>query len=127
MRRADRNMLVWMFTPAARDVFVEWESEAAAQLARFRGAAARHPGDPRFTELIERLHATSAEVREWWPRQEVAQLGSGRKRLRHPSLGEIELRHVVLQVADEPEQKLVTFAPAAADEPRIAELASTFV
>lgn len=124
---ADRNMLVWMFTPAARDAFVEWESEAAAQLARFRGAAARHPGDPRFTELIERLHATSAEVREWWPRQEVAQLGSGRKRLRHPSLGEIELRHVVLQVADEPEQKLVTFAPAAADEPRIAELASTFV
>jgi hypothetical protein len=93
---------------------------AARALSRRRRAPTALHG------LIERLRH-EREVREWWPRQEVAQLGSGRKRLRHPSLGEIELRHVVLQVADEPEQKLVTFAPAAADEPRIAELASTFV
>lgn len=121
----ERNILAWMFTPPARAVFVDWEHEASAQLARFRGAAARHPGDPAFADLIERLHATSPEVRAWWPRQDVAPLGSGRKRLRHPALGEIELRHVVLQVADEPEQKLVTFAPSAGDERRIAELAAT--
>ncbi len=121
----ERNLLAWMFTPAAQEVFVEWESEARAQLARFRGAAARHPGDPAFADLIERLHATSPDVRAWWPRQDVAPLGSGRKRLRHPQLGEIELRHVVLQVADEPEQKLVTFAPDPAQEARMAELAAT--
>jgi transcriptional regulator with XRE-family HTH domain len=122
---AERNLLAWMFTAPAREVFVDWEREASAQLARFRGAAARHPGDPAFADLIERLHASSPEVRAWWPRQDVAPLGSGRKRLRHPELGEIELRHVVLQVADEPEHKVVTFAPTPRDEVRIAELAAT--
>jgi len=33
----DRNIVWWMFTdPAARDVLVEWEQEAAALLGRFR-------------------------------------------------------------------------------------------
>ncbi len=118
---ADRNLLVWMLAaPAAREVFVEWEVEAAAQLARFRAAAARHPADPQFTQLVERLHAISPEVRSWWPRHDVAALASGHKRLRHPELGELLLRHVVLQVADEPEQKLVTFAPTPADQVRLA-------
>jgi len=58
--------------PNARNVFVEWEREATALVARY--------------------------------------------------LGELELRHVVLQVADEPEQKLVPFAPADEDQARIAEL-----
>src|SRR5262245_24861910 len=103
------NLLLWMFTPDARAVFVEWAQEAAAQLARFRGAAARYPGDPQFADVTERLLATGPEARAWWARHDVARLASGRKRLRHPALGELELHHVVLQVADEPEQKLVTF------------------
>jgi len=118
-----RNMVWWTFTdPAARTVFVDWEIEASALLARFRTAAARHPDEPTFVELIERLHAASAEVRAWWPRHEVALLSSGTKRLRHPRLGELELQHVTLQVSDDPEQKLVTFAGSAADQARIAEL-----
>jgi transcriptional regulator with XRE-family HTH domain len=120
---AERNMLVWTFgNPAAREVFVDWEPEARALLARFRFAAARYPDDPQFQDLIDRLHALSHEVREWWPAHEVAPLTSGTKRLRHPTLGELELEHVVLQVADEPEQKLVTFKPSARDRSRIAAL-----
>lgn len=119
----DRNMLMWTFTaPAAREVFADWESEAAALLARFRTAAARHLGDPSFTQLIDRLHATSPEVRAWWDRHHVAPLGGGTKRLRHPQLGEIHLQHVVLQVADNPEHKLVTFTPTPHDTQRIATL-----
>jgi len=94
----------------------------AAQLARSRAAAARHPADPQFAAVIERFHAASPEAREWWARHDVAPLSSGRKRLRHPRLGELELRHVVLHVADEPEQKLVTFAPSSLDEERLAAL-----
>ncbi|MBB2744144.1 UNVERIFIED_ORG: transcriptional regulator with XRE-family HTH domain [Microbispora rosea subsp. rosea] len=118
-----RNMLWWMFTdPAARTVFVEWEQEASAQLARYRSAAARHPGDPGFAELTARLKAASPEVRAWWPRHDIAPLSSGTKRLRHPLLGELELRHVVLLTADDVEQKLVAFLAADADQARIAEL-----
>jgi transcriptional regulator with XRE-family HTH domain len=120
---ADRNMVWWMLAdPASRAVFAEWPEEAAAQLARFRAAAARHPDDPVFAALVARLHGASAEVREWWPRHEVAPLGGGSKLLRHPELGELRLRHAVLTVADAPEQKLVTFELDPADLPRVTGL-----
>jgi len=116
-------MLWWMFTdPAARTVLVDWEAEAAALLARYRAAVGRHPDDPAFEELTDRLHAASCEVRAWWPRHDIAHLSSGTKRLRHPDLGELEFQHVVLQVADDPEQKLVTFAASSdEDQTRIAK------
>lgn len=118
-----RNMVWWTFTdPAARTVLVDWETEASALLARFRAAAARHPDEPDFAQLIERLHAASPEVRAWWPRHEVAPLSSGTKKINHSQLGELQLHHVTLQLADDPEQKLVTFAGSAADQTRIAEL-----
>jgi transcriptional regulator with XRE-family HTH domain len=107
----DQNMLKWMFTdPRAREVYVEWHKESAAQLARYRAAVARRPGDRLDQILINELHRDSAEVREWWPRHDVAPLSSGVKLLRHGALGELCLEHVVLQVADQPDQKLVTFS-----------------
>ncbi|WP_037971785.1 helix-turn-helix transcriptional regulator [Streptomyces sp. NRRL WC-3742] len=119
----DRNLLWWMFTdPEARDVMADWPAEASALLGRFRTAAARHPGDPAFNALLERLHTASPVVRQWWPQHPVTPLGSGTKRLRHPVLGELELHHVVLQLADDPEQKLVTFTAGDRDQARIAEL-----
>ena len=118
----ERNLVLWMFSAPARVVFVEWEKETRAQLARFRSAAARDPADPRFAAVIERLLATGPEARAWWARHDVARLASGRKLLRHPKFGELDLRHVVLQVADEPDQKLVTFAPGERDAARLAAL-----
>jgi hypothetical protein len=42
----------------------------------------------------------------------VAAVGSGSKKLCHPRLGPAEYTHVVLQVADQPDQTLVSYAPA---------------
>ena len=118
-----RNMVWWMFTdPGAREVMVEWEKEAHALLGRLRASAARHPGDPGFRELLDRLLEASPEVRAWWPRHEVTPLSSGVKRLRHPELGELVFHHVVLQLADNPEQRLVAFNPTPSDYPRLAAL-----
>jgi len=119
-----RNMLWWTFTdPGAREILVDWAGEACVLLGRFRAAAARHPGDPGFGELLERLHAASPEVRAWWPQHDVVPLAPGTKRLRHPVLGELALDYVVLQFADQPEQKLVTFtATDPADQLRISKL-----
>jgi len=119
----ERNMLWWMFTaPAARTILIEWEAEASALLARFRAAADRHPDDPEFAALIGRLQAGSPEARAWWPRHDVVALSSGTKRLRHPVLGDLELEHVVLQLADDPEQKLVTFTADGTYQQRIEQL-----
>jgi transcriptional regulator with XRE-family HTH domain len=123
--RDDRNLLWWTFTdPAARKVFVDWEHEAAATLARFRAAAARRPGDPDFAELIERLHEASPEVRSWWPRHDVMPVAGGVKRLHHPAIGDVTFEHVVLQVADHPEQTLVSFTSAGVSAQALAALAS---
>ncbi|HEY6499683.1 MAG TPA: helix-turn-helix transcriptional regulator [Streptosporangiaceae bacterium] len=108
-----RNLVLWMFTTRqAREVYLDWEPEAQAMLARFRLAAARHPGDPAFTALIEELQRVSEHVRAWWPRHDVRDVGSGTKKLRHPVLGPTEYAHVVLQVADHPDQTLVTYSVA---------------
>jgi transcriptional regulator with XRE-family HTH domain len=108
-----RNLVRWMFmTDRARDVYLEWEPEARAMLGRFRLAAARHPHDPDFEALIAELHRDSQHVRDWWPGHDVRAVGSGVKKLLHPRLGPVDYSHVVLQVADNPDQTLVTYSPA---------------
>jgi transcriptional regulator with XRE-family HTH domain len=107
----ERNLVRWMFTTdQAREVYLEWEPEARAMLGRFRLAAARHPDDPDVRALIADLQRDSPHVRDWWPRHDVAAIGSGSKKLRHPRFGPVEYSHVVLQVADQPDQTLVTYS-----------------
>jgi transcriptional regulator with XRE-family HTH domain len=108
-----RNLVRWMFTTdRAREVYADWESEAKTMLGRFRLAAARYRGDPEFETLIAELQSESERVQQWWPRHDVAAIGSGSKKLYHSTLGLIDYSHVVLQVADSPEQTLVVFSPA---------------
>jgi transcriptional regulator with XRE-family HTH domain len=109
----ERNLVRWMFTTdRAREVYLDWEPEARAMLGRFRLAAARYRDDPDFTALIAELQRDSQHVRDWWPRHDVIAVGSGSKKLRHPRLGPVSYSHVVLQVADNPDQTLVTYSPA---------------
>ncbi|MET0866262.1 MAG: helix-turn-helix transcriptional regulator [Nakamurella sp.] len=105
------NLLRWMLTSdMARAVYLDWEPEARAMLGRFRIAAARHPGDPDFKALVDELLTGSTEMRSWWPQQDVASPGSGTKKLWHPRLGTINYSHVVLQLADEPDQTMDTYS-----------------
>ena len=123
--RGQRNLVRWMFLSSrAREVYLEWEAEARAMLGRFRLAAARHPADPGFQDLITALRQDSVEVRDWWPRHDVAAVGSGSKKLCHPRLGPVDYTHVVLQVADQPEQTLVSYALAQPGQPADQELNS---
>ena len=64
--------------------------------------------------LIAELRRDSRHVRDWWPRHDVSAIGSGSKKLRHPRLGPVEYSHVVLQIAGQPDQTLVTYSPASA-------------
>ena len=44
--------------------------------------------------------------------------GTGSKKLRHPVLGPLDYTHVVLQVADQPDQSMVTYSAGHAPEHR---------
>lgn len=104
------NLARWLFSrPDARRAFPEWESVAQGVLARLRTATGRHPGDPRYTELVEELRTTSPEARDWWHRHDVRVSTSGRKRVRHPERGILDLSHAAFAVADHPDQTLVVY------------------
>ncbi len=115
----ERNLVRWMFTTdRAREVYLEWELEARAMLGRFRLSVARYPDDPDVRTMIAELQRDSEHVRDWWPRHDVTAIGgSGTKKLRHPRLGPVEYSHVVLQVADHPDQTLVTYSEAGPSGP----------
>lgn len=104
------NVARWLFCdPDAREVLPEWEFVAQDVLARLRAAAGRHPDDPRYTELVEELQAASVDAQSWWPRHDVRASTVGRKRVRHPERGVLDLAHAAFAVADHPEQTLVVY------------------
>lgn len=106
------NMLEWMLlSHRAREVFLEWEREAAAMVARFRMAIARRPPDQSTITLMERLREGSPEFGAWWERRQVRPQGGGHKRLAHPAIGEVDFQYVVLRVAENLDQTLVTLSP----------------
>lgn len=110
---ADRpaNFARWVFLePAARDVLVDWEPEARGLLARLRTLAGRHPGDVRYTRVIDELHAGSPEARAWWPRYDVQARQGGRKRLRCPGRGAVEFSYTAFHLAEHVEQTLVIYS-----------------
>jgi transcriptional regulator with XRE-family HTH domain len=107
-----RNQLWSMFMdPLRRSRATDWEAGARAQLARFRADNARHLGDPDFEELIEDLREGSEEFRCWWKRHEVARSGTGRKELKHPTLGKLWFEHAVFKLEESPEQRLILYSP----------------
>lgn len=111
------NLARWVFTdPVAREVLVDWEQVAADVLARLRGKAGRHRGDPYFEALVAQVRAASPEADAWWPRYDVAVPRAGTKRLRLPRVGEVTRTHTAFTVADHPGLTLAvyTLLPSAA-------------
>ena len=107
MASGEPNFLRWMLlAPAARQVLVDWESEAQDIVARWRGEVAKWPGDARISALVTEFTETSPHFRQWWNDHDVQEHRSRVRRFRHPRLGLRLLRMVVLNGPE--------FAPAAA-------------
>jgi transcriptional regulator with XRE-family HTH domain len=108
------NFVRWVFLePAARDIVADWAPEARGLLARLRMLAGRHPGDPRYTRLIDELTEHSPEFRTWWPQYDVQAQRSGRKRLRHKGTV-TDYAYTAFHLAEQPDQTLVIYRNSAA-------------
>jgi hypothetical protein len=108
-----RNMLWMMFTdPVNRARMVRWESAARAVLSQFRAAAGRHPGDPRFTELVEALSEASPRFRDWWGEHPVRYFRPAVIAVRYPEAGLIQLEMFQLRLVDQPGLVMVMQVPA---------------
>ena len=109
-----------MFTSdRAREVYLDWEPEARAMLGRFRLPRPLSPHAPDFSALIDDLQRISPQVRDWWPRHDVkAVVAAAPRSCFTQGWGRWDYSHVVLQVADNPDQTLVTYSPATPLETR---------
>jgi transcriptional regulator with XRE-family HTH domain len=111
---ADRRNMVWMmFTDEANRARMRgWESAARAVLSQFRVAAGRHPGDPRFAELIGALTEVSQPFRDGWAEYPVRYFRPATIAIQHPRAGLISLQLFQLRLVDQPGLVAVIQAPA---------------
>jgi transcriptional regulator with XRE-family HTH domain len=123
--RDERNIMHRLFAdPAHRRLLVEWEAVARVSLAMFRADSARFAGDPDFERLIALLKAESKEFRDWWSRHEVVTPLSGIKRIDHPATGRMSFEYTGLNLASQPDIKLIVYTPLDEDDTgsKLAEL-----
>lgn len=112
MTTRERNVVWLTFTSAPhRRLVVDWDKHARRILAQFRTSYGRFPGDPWMTELINDLLAASSEFRAWWSDHEVLRGPEGKKVLNHPQAGSLAFEHLMFQMYDEPDLKVIVYTP----------------
>ncbi|MBB6174876.1 transcriptional regulator with XRE-family HTH domain [Nocardiopsis mwathae] len=101
-RRDPNNARFLFLDPASRDVLPDWQDRADETVGLLRVAAGRYPEDGLLAALITELSERSEDFRRVWDTGEVVMCGAGRKRLRHPAIGEIALEYETLHVPESP-------------------------
>lgn len=111
-RPANTTRFVYL-DPAARDFFVDYERIAADAAAMLRLEAGRNPYDHELTALVGELSIHSELFRQQWASHDVKFHRSGRKRLRHPAVGQLDLDFEGLELPSEPGLRLNIYTAAA--------------
>lgn len=110
MPAQERNWARLIFLrPEYRELFVDWDQKAIDIVCQLRMDAGRHPDDPRLSALVGELSVKSEEFRQLWATHDVKEKCHGIKHLRHPLVGELDLRLESFHLADDREQSLVTY------------------
>jgi transcriptional regulator with XRE-family HTH domain len=100
-RPANTTRFVYL-DPAAPEFFVDWERVAGDAAAMLRLEAGRNPNDPALITLVGELSTRSEIFRQRWASHDVQYHRSGRKRLRHPVVGELDLSFEAMELPSEP-------------------------
>ncbi|MDQ0547126.1 transcriptional regulator with XRE-family HTH domain [Methylobacterium brachiatum] len=110
----ERNILRRMFGDLrVRSAQQDWESVARFVVGTFRADAARAGATSEVGQLVEELCRTSSEFEALWHENDVRVHGDGVKRLRHPTLGEIELEYSAFAVDGRPDLGMLVYNPVA--------------
>ncbi|GAB2461568.1 helix-turn-helix transcriptional regulator [Xylanimonas ulmi] len=100
-RPANTTRFIYL-DPAARDFFVDWERVANDAAAMLRLEAGRNPHDRELIQLVGELSTRSELFRGRWASHDVVFHRSGRKRLRHPVVGQLDLSFESMKLPSEP-------------------------
>ncbi|MEU9281889.1 transcriptional regulator, partial [Streptomyces sp. NPDC048341] len=112
-RPANTARFVYLNPEAARDLFVDYDQVAGDAAAKLRMEAGRNPHDEELIALVGELSTCSELFRQRWASQDVRLHRPGRKRVRHPIVGRLDLDVESLELPAEPGLHLNVYtAPA---------------
>ncbi|WP_280265253.1 helix-turn-helix domain-containing protein [Nocardia wallacei] len=109
---ADDNVLLWLFTPIARDIMPHWEHEAVHGVANLRGAIGRYRDTPQAQQFWRKLVANNDFNRLWTEHPLLVAYGRHTRtpiNLHHPDSGEPMLLSLEISETSRPDI-LVTYA-----------------
>jgi transcriptional regulator with XRE-family HTH domain len=95
--------------PRATDFFVDWDHAADDSVAVLRGEAGRNPNERDLSDLVGELSTQSEEFRARWAKHDVRYHDTGKKRLHHPVVGDLELTFEVMTLVADPELTMFAF------------------
>ncbi|SEP52843.1 Helix-turn-helix domain-containing protein [Amycolatopsis saalfeldensis] len=112
-RPANTARFVYLDPEAAKTFFVDYDRIAGDLAAKLRMEAGRNPHDEELIALAGELSARSELFRQRWASRDVRLHRSGRKRLRHPVVGRLDLDVESMELPAEPRLHLNVYtAPA---------------
>ena len=112
--------------PAAPEFFVDYDKVLDDCVAFLHSEAGRDPYDKELSDLIGELSTRSEDFRQRWAAHDVRYHRSGRKRLHHPVVGDLELDFEAFELPGDPGQRLnvYTAPPNSASAEALSLLAS---
>lgn len=111
-RPANTTRFVYLHPDQAREFFVDYDQIARDAAAMLRLEAGRNPHDKALIELVGELSTQSETFRQRWASQDVRYHRSGRKRLRHPAVGQLDLDFEAMPLPSDPGWQLNIYTAA---------------
>jgi len=101
-RPANTTRFVYLNPDTAQEFFVDYDQIARDAAAMLRLEAGRNPHDKKLIELVGELSTRSELFRKRWASQDVRFHRTGRKRLRHPAVGQLDMDFEGMELPSEP-------------------------
>ncbi|HWD83593.1 MAG TPA: transcriptional regulator, partial [Kribbella sp.] len=117
-RRPANTARFTFLDPAAQQFFVDWDRAADDIAAVLRLQAGKNPHDKALSDLIGELSTRSETFRSRWADHNVRFHRSGRKKLHHPVVGDLEIDFEALGFPSDPGLTLLVYTAPAGRGPR---------
>jgi transcriptional regulator with XRE-family HTH domain len=101
-RPANTSRFVYLNPEAAEQFFVDYDQITRDAAAMLRLEAGLNPHDEELVALVGELSTRSELFRQRWASQDVRFHRTGRKRLRHPIVGQLDLDFESMELPSEP-------------------------
>jgi transcriptional regulator with XRE-family HTH domain len=92
--------------PAATEFFTDYDKIANDCVAFLRAEAGRDPYDRDLSDLVGELSTRSDDFRRRWAAHDVRYHRTGRKRIHHPLVGDLELDYEAFELTGDPGQRI---------------------